>query len=355
MKANQKIALLTGLLLAVTAFTACGAQQPETAPESTPAATIDTTKFDGVIAGSFATIAGQSLPEAPLPEKPEGATRLPGDDGYLELQHKIHEANWKDAMFSKHSSLTITMDRTYQHINDLADYVYLAPDHSYMHASQYEQYSKDREVYQWVGIDTANPYPIYVADLTENYNGHVYWYVPEQEADFFDTEHETFTDIYEKDGVLWQYSVMDETGSKNYLADKVGDEYGGEIIHCFVRLDAKTYEILEAREYAEKDGKTYLLGIDKIDYDQPEPERISSFLKNFNNGMVTANVTFVANPGKANEISKTMAVPQNSLFSWFSQDIPEGDLYFDAACTQPVDQEWDGRSDITYYIVPHAE
>ena len=353
MKANQKIALTTALLLCVTMLAACSTARQD------PSDSVEIPKFDGiiesdgVIEGSFGTIAGQSLPEAAIPEKPEGYTALTDDNGFKELVHKIHTANSREAIFANHTSLSLTMDDTYKHPYDMSDYVYLGPDYSYGHASNYEQYSKDREVFQRVGIDTNKPYEVYIADLTENYRGHVYWYVPEKEEDFYDAEHETLTDVFTKDGILWQYSVMDETGSKNYIDNMMGGDYSGEIINCVELVNAENYEIAEGYVYAEKDGKTYLLGVHRMQYDLPEPEIVTSFLKRFDNGdKATATVTYVANPGKDNEISKSLIVPKYSAVTFYSQDIPEGDIFLDAECTKPMEKQWNGRSDITYYVVP---
>ncbi|MBR2085848.1 MAG: hypothetical protein IJ906_01700 [Oscillospiraceae bacterium] len=352
MKANQKIALLTALLVSAAAFASCG-KPPAPASTFVMPELTGAIEGDGVIEGSFGTIAGQSVPEAVIPEKPEGGNPLTSDDGFKDLSHKIHEANGEDAIFQNHTSLSLRMDARYQHVNAMSDYVYLTPGCSYGHASYYEQYSKDRECFQWIGTDTSTPYLAYVADLTQNYRGHVYWYVPEEESDFYDPEHETITDVFEKDGMIWEYSVMDETGSKDYMAVLMGGEYNGEILHCVEIVNAETYEIIEGRVYAEKDGKTYLLGIDRMEYDLPEPAYISDFLKMFEIGdSKTATVTYVANPGKDNEISKSITVPQYSAVSCFSWDIPDPALYLDAECTQPVEKEWDGKSDITYYVIP---
>ena len=359
MKANQTNALIAALMLSVSTLVSCGAQQPDSAAESQPSGSSRTAESsdiiggDGIIEGSFGKIAGQELPEAAIPAKPDGAAPRKDDDGFRELQHKIYSANLKDAIFKNHTSLALTLDDKYQHVYDMADYVYLAPDYSYGHASYYQQYSKDREILQYVGTDSNSPYPVYVADLSENYTGHVYWYVPQEEATFFNAEHETITDVCEKGGVLWQYSVMDETGSKNYFENMIDGAYGGEIVHCFEIVNAENYEIIEARQYAEKDGKTYLLGIHKMQYDLPEPEEVSAFLKIFDNGdKDTSTVTYIANPGKDNEISKSMTVPQHSVVSFYSQDMPETKVFLDKECTKPSYQGWDGISDTVFYVIP---
>ena len=356
MKAKQVRALITALIISVSVLASCGTQKPDTAVGNRPSGNTGSsgiTGGDGIIEGSFGTIAGQELPEAAIPEKPEGASPLTDDDGFRELQHKIHEANSKDSIFKNHTSLSLTLDDKYKHIYDMADYVYLAPDYSYGHASYYQQYSKDREIFQYVGTDSFSPYPVYVADLSEDYTGHVYWYVPQEESDFFDPEHETFTDIYEKDGVLWLYSFMDETGSRNYFEAMIDGEYDGETVHCLEIVNAENYEIIEARQYAEKDGRNYLLGIHRMQYDLPEPEEVSTFLKKFDSGdKKTSTVTYVANPGKANEISKSMTVPQYSVVSFYSQDMPEADVFSDKKCTKSASHGWDGASDSTFYVIP---
>lgn len=353
MKINRKKALMTALLLSVVTFTSCGTNQPASSAPSDVPEISSSINDDGIIEGSFGTVAGQSLPEAMIPEKPEGCTHLTDKNGFIELQHSVHEANSKDAIFKKHISQTITMNDTYEHLYDMCDYVYLAQDHSYGSTSYYQQYSKDRIVYQLVGMDTSSPFTAYVADLTEDYTGHVYWYVPQDFDDYYDAGHETITEVYVNGDTLWQYSVVDENGSKEYLSGKMGGEYGGEIIHCFEIVDSKSYELIEAHAYAEKDGKTYLLGIHKMEYDLSEPEEVSSFLKNFDNGSdETATVTYVANPGKDNEITKSMEVPLYSSVTFYSQDIPEADVFLDAECTKHAGNQWDGKSEITYYVVP---
>ena len=111
MKAIQIQAMMTALLLSAAALVSCGAQQTDSNSESQSGADSPITdsteiiKGDGIIEDSFGTIAGQSLPEATIPEKPDGVTPLKDDDGFKELQHKIHDANWKDAIFKNHSSL----------------------------------------------------------------------------------------------------------------------------------------------------------------------------------------------------------------------------------------------------------
>lgn len=55
------------------------------------------------------------------------------------------------------------------------------------------------------------------------------------------------------------------------------------------------------------------------------------------------------------ENTRSMEVPQYSYVSWYAQDIPEADLFIDAECTKPMVQDWDGKSDIIYYIVPHKD
>ena len=127
MKSNQTSALITALMLTVF-LASCGAQQSGSEAESQPSENTGTVQSadiligDGIIEGSFGTIAGQELPEASIPEKPDGAAPLTDDDGFKELQHKIHEANWKDSIFKNHTSLTLTLDDKYQHIYDINDY-----------------------------------------------------------------------------------------------------------------------------------------------------------------------------------------------------------------------------------------
>lgn len=362
MKTSKTLAVMTAVLLSLTALTACGTKESGTAVSNAPAVNKDAAEKkdiiegDGIIEGSFGTVEGQSLPEAAIPDKPADCTPITAEDGFKELEHRIFSANAKDAIFKHHSSMSLTLDDQFQHPNDSGDYFYMTADHSYMHASYYEQYSIDREVFQLSGTDTNSPVRVYMAELSEDYDGLMYWYVPESEENFVDFEHEHYTDVFTKDGVLWQYSKMDETGSKNYLDMMMGGSYDGEIVNCLSLSDADNYELIEVRYYAEKDGKTYLMGIHKMQYDQTEPETVSSFLNQFDKGgNDTATVTFVANPGADNEISKSLMVPQYSTVTFFSKDIAKPDVFLDADCTQPTKVNWDGKSDIIYYITPHKE
>ena len=98
------------------------------------------------------------------------------------------------------------------------------------------------------------------------------------------------------------------------------------------------------------------LAADDMLRDLPEPEEVSSFLKKFDKSDSTkANITYIANPGKENEITATIAVPPYSIVSYYSQDIPEADVFIDSECTKLANNDWDGKSDITYYVVPHKE
>lgn len=356
MKAIKEVAMTTALLLSLTAFTACGTGKNTSDPVNGSAAnTADTAVLggDGIIEGSFGTVEGQSLPEAKIPDKPENITSITDEEEQMEKAHKVFEANTKASIFSNHTSMTLALDDKFTHPNDAGDYFYMTPDSSYMHSSYYEQYSKDREVLQWCGTDTKYPFPVYLAELSENYDGQMYWYVPSEENDFFDTEHEHYTDMFVKDGRLWEYSRMDETGSKKYLDMMMGGSYEGEIVNCVSLSDAETYELIEVRYYVEKDGKSYLMSIHKMEYDQPESEAVGALLSHFEIGDAkTATVTYTANPGKDNEISKSLTVPQFSTTSFFSLDIPDPDVFLDPECTKSSNGVWDGTSDKEYYIIP---
>ena len=48
-------------------------------------------------------------------------------------------------------------------------------------------------------------------------------------------------------------------------------------------------------------------------------------------------------------------VPPYSIVTYCAQDIPEADVFIDSECTKLANSDWDGKSDITYYVVPHKE
>ena len=349
MKAIKKTALMTALLLSLAAFASCGSTATNT-PAQTGADSVST----GADTNSTVTIAGQELPETAMLAKPEGGKQITDEAERLEIQHKIFVANSKDSIFKNHTSMSLTLDDNYKHPNPFGQFFYSKSGCSYMRESDYCQYSKDREVLQWCGIGSYSPFPVYVAELSENYDGIMYWYISDDEDEFFDPAHEHFTDVLIKDGVIWQYTELDETGSKDYIESMMDGTYNGETVSNLIRADAETYEYIDSIYYATKDGKTGLMGTHTMEYDQPEPAEVTEHLAHFENtGDKTATITYTANPGKDNEISKTLTVPQYTTVTFYSKDIPDADLFLDPECTKSASGMWDGVSDKEYYVIPH--
>ena len=150
--------------------------------------------------------------------------------------------------------------------------------------------------------------------------------------------------IIEKDGLIIVSCTAD-------LDEIYADE---DVISCVetYTIDATTREMISVKTvYTYKDG-TVEEGIVTITRDVEVPEGMKPFLEYAKETENMRTVTIVSNPGAENEKIESIKAPkglQVAISADFSIEEPFT-LYTDAACTQPVEEEWDVDSDLTIYV-----
>ena len=129
---------------------------------------------------------------------------------------------------------------------------------------------------------------------------------------------------------------------------------GDDIVSCTetYTIDAKTREMTSIKTvYTYEDG-TVEEGITVITRDTEYPEGMNPFLEYAEETENLRTVTVVSNPGTENERTDTVQAPKN-LDVAFSPDWSIDklfELYEDAACTQPISEDFDTHTDVTVYV-----
>ena len=129
---------------------------------------------------------------------------------------------------------------------------------------------------------------------------------------------------------------------------------GNHVISCeeTYTLDATTREMTEVKTVYTYDDGTTEEGIATITRNVEAPEGTKPYLAYEEETENMRTVTLVSNPGAENEKIDSLQVPKGLSFGVSSHwEIAENyTLYSDAACTQPVAEDWDVNTDITIYI-----
>ena len=265
---------------------------------------------------------------------------------YVELSHKVYEANTADALFAAHKSVA------YSYICPVNDsfngFEYQTADSRYAEwGLNKAAYTKDRIVYQMFQDEETGNLDMYCgAELNRDYRIH-YTFSPDTEEDFVDLEHDQPTDIFEKDGFLHICSRYDEEMSRGWIEYLFSQEYAGQLISDESIVDPESYEIVQSMLSVEQDGEMKVIYIMAAEYDQPEPIacRIlrAGFERDSENMMKLA---VVADAGTDHELSVNYTVPVNCENKIF-YDGPVV-LFDDADGT--VLTHWDRMSDHTWYV-----
>ena len=345
---TKNLAFALAAVMCAASFSACVFDSGDTAETESPI-----------------TFEEMGLQEVTLPDVPESADTAEKDNITFitdkneqdKISHQVYVNNGKEAIFKNHSSMTVDFDFGFEKPGVFADYYYLRPDDTYMTGKTFEEYTKDRVIYLLSGTDSdSEPEPMFFLDFSENYDGVLYWYVPEDEDVYYDKEHEHFTSMYIEDGVLRVRSIMDETLCQKYFEDNTNTEYTGGVIIYEAALDAETYEYSEVHLYLEKDNKTYNLQSAYLDYDQSEPEELGSLMSCFeSDSEKEVTYTYTLNPGREGEVTQSLTVPEKMIVDFYSLDVPNPQIFTDYECTKPLKKAINGTKDVTLYVLNGEE
>lgn len=156
---------------------------------------------------------------------------------------------------------------------------------------------------------------------------------------------ETIQSVTKKDGRITVISSMEQ---ENIDALGAGGLLSSDSEYV---LDAKTRELIAAKNVTDyDDGTTYEIS-SEIFYDAEIPDGMNVFLEYEHQTEDLRTVTIVSNPGTGKEKSQSVQVPKGlsvSLESVLDTDEAFA-LYTDAACKEPFVSE-DPDSDVTIYV-----
>ncbi len=274
------------------------------------------------------------------------------DEEFKELNHKFFVENQQETVLERHDSLTITYDNDYPLEEGSASHYYITKDSVYQEAKNWIEYNKDRLTYQVSNFDDPeNMFSECIINLMEDYEGNLWRYIPKDESQWFDYEHDHFESAYKEDGKLFILSKYDKGMSKAYCETWIGDKYDGEIYTSESVYDEQNYDLLKVIMRKEKGGKSEIIETITFEYDKPEPAACSVLRVMFEqNAKLMVNVTCTVDPDTDHEMSKTATVPANTMVGYLTDDMDTIQAFLDRACTNPVTERWDRMSDYTFYL-----
>lgn len=352
-KRKRSITFVIALVLSLSFLSSCGQQSPTA--KTTVAATQSIVQNGAATTTAEMPVSSESSAAADttaidVSEPTDDRIDIPESE-YTAYIDKTYEANQRKTIFNNHRYLIMDSDFNIDPGEYKADYCWLAKDVTYYKAPAYEEFSLPDVRYELLGIGSDwNPTATYYLDMIEG--GYQYWPVSNVKGNWFDPEHETFTEMYIQDGRLYTASVYDEAGTEAFYGVMLPQvEYTGGIIRYYSVVDAETFEFIEASYYLEKDGVSERLFTERYIYDQPIPHCVNVIEGMFERAVLhTVTVTVTAHPGEETEITKSIVVPLNSMVSVYVPDMAEPVYYTDYECTKTFDGNWDMMSDLTLYI-----
>lgn len=334
----KKILSLFLVLSAVLGLLAgCGKQAAAPGPAAPEATRAETAAPDTPAAGTAA------------PEETAAPSEELDESAWLELSHRIYEANQLDALLGRHSSLkfSITFPETPE-----KDYLYWeTAECCYQEwpGFDYARYDGGR-VFYVLQPDGSGALALSCGiDLTGGYDPFYEFYgLPEEE--FLDTEHEHLVGSFTEDGLLHILTELDEAGSQKWIGNQLDRDSAGETVRMEAVIDPETCEILQNTATLEKDGETWAVYDSTTEFDAPEPfscRMLRACFERRNGELMTLNA--LADPGTERAQSVSLTVPQGSAFDL---NADESAVAFDdeegTSLTSILD--WDGKQDLDFCV-----
>ena len=300
------------------------------------------------------TAAGPIAPEAPAAEPiaPEEGAAGPGEldeAAWLELSHRIYEANQLDALLRRHSSLEYSF--TYPETPEKDNYYWETAECYYQEwpGYDYARYDGGRVFYVLQPDGSASPALSCGIDLTGGYDPFFDLFgLPEEE--FLDPEHERLTGSFTEDGLLHILTELDEAGSQRWIENILQRASAGETVRMEEVVDPETCEVLRNTVTLEQNGETWAAYGYTAEFDTPEPfscRMLRACFERRNGELMTVNA--LADPGTERAQSVSLTVPQGSAFDL---EADESSIVFDdeegTSLTSVL--AWDGKSDLDFCV-----
>ena len=281
----------------------------------------------------------------------EEAEALPGEldeAAWLELTHKLYEANQLDALLRRHSSLQYTF--SYPETPEKDNYYWETAEAYYQEwpGYNYARYDCDRVYYVMQLDETGAPTLTCGVDLSAEYDPFFELFGLSEEEEFCDSEHERLVGSFIEDGLLHVLTEYDESASQEWVEDTLERDWEGEAVRMEAVIDPETNEFLRNSFTMEKDGETWAAYGYAAAFDAPEPlgcQMLRASFERTNAWPMDVNV--VLDQGTDHELAKSFTVAQNSDVE-FSTDAPYI-LFGNAEYTSVA--PWDCKSDYTCYLV----
>ena len=304
--------------------------------------------------GRQAPAAEPTAPEAPAavitePEESAAGPGEPDEAAWLELSHRIYEANQLGALLGRHSSMKFSS--TYPETPEKDTLYWETAECCYQEwpGYDYARYDGGRIFYVLQPDGSGAPALSCGIDLTGGYDPFFGFYgLPEEE--FLDTEHEHLVGSFTEDGLLHILTELDETGSQAWIGTKLDRDSAGETVRMEAVIDPETCEILQNTATLEKDGETWAAFDYTAEFDAPEPfscRMLRACFERRNGELMTLNA--LADPGTERAQSVSLTVPQGSAFEL---NTDESAVAFDdeegTSLTSILD--WDGKRDLDFCV-----
>lgn len=267
------------------------------------------------------------------------------EQAIAELNHNLYEANQLEAIFSRHTSMTVSFYHPYKSVMnealwETAEACFRAWE------GKSAQYEKDNIVYNidW-NEETGDASLSCMHDYDEPY---FYCFVGDSEENYYNPEHDHVSAPFDENGLLYLTSEYDETLARKVMENE-GLEYAGQTVMSQLIVDVETYDFVAFCQYTVEDGKETVIYAADISYDAPEPlacRILRSAFEHESRNMM--NVTYVYDQGTDHETSRTLTLPVNTDCRISVNSVPYV-YFYDPDCTTLF--SWDRMSDHTFYIV----
>lgn len=287
-------------------------------------------------------------------EKTEAITGELDEAAFLELSHKLYEANQLEALLSRHSSLKYTL--VYPETPEKNNFYWETAEVYYQEwpGFDYARYDCDRVYYVMQEDSDGIPYIACGLDLSSDYDPFFDLYgIPEEE--FLDTEHEQLVGSFMEDGLLHILTEYDEEGSREWVEDRLERAWEGEKLCMEFIIDPETYEFLQNTSTLEKNGETWVAYGYVAEFDTPEPfscRLLRAWFEQQNVDVMTASA--MAYPGTERECSVSVTLPKNTPI-----EINTDDTYaaFDDAEGTSLSSliAWRGTTDFNAFVFPNPD
>lgn len=278
-----------------------------------------------------------------------------GESDAKKLISEIYNANKISAIMENHESVLYSVFNKYEDEQVAGENYYIAAGCSYMETPlKAEYFFTDNKSYLCqVSTEGAISKYAFKAQLETTYSPYCYSVSPEFEINWYDENHETIKECYEKDGLIHIVTEYDSTGSQYFITDTLEQEYNDELITNEIIADTKSKEVVKIEKSIKGEGDTATVVYSvSATYGVKEPaaaRNLRGYFEATTSNQV--NLKLVLNPGTNKELTYNYTIPVNISVSYSVDNSSKSQVYTDYACTKPKTGSWDRMSDLERYIV----